>query len=367
MPPRIGPHVPYTSSVGWDRMPPGGAASVYGGSTIIPPSTGGQQYLHPHQHAQHHHHQTASESGDDPRHRHHHHHHHKSGDDERSHGHHHAHHHHHHADDFDDAASDVSYYAKPKRNKTPGTAMSDSEAGGIAPSRSVFVKPKERQTPTLRHHSPSLTPDMLSPLSAFSHRSGRRSSLSSDSGHLSLSEDGRHASESGYHRTLSPLGLPGQSEFAPPDPRSQRAPSPRPITDRSTKHKHTHHASASPRNTPSRRRANSLVPPDRDMGAMSLHSAPRNRPPSLLVPPSGGLVDLGPGASPRTPAFHHAPSVTGMGPTEAYDDGASIAGSAMTFMDGSVGGRVSQYGLPKYSHQPKPDYRRCVASSKRDR
>jgi hypothetical protein len=49
-----------------------------------------------------------------------------------------------------------------------------------------------------------------------------------------------------------------------------------------------------------------------------------------------------------------------MGPVEMYDDGASVAASRMTFMDGSVAGRVSQYGLPKYAHHPKADYRRWV-------
>jgi hypothetical protein len=44
-----------------------------------------------------------------------------------------------------------------------------------------------------------------------------------------------------------------------------------------------------------------------------------------------------------------------------YDDGGSVAGSAMTFMDGANrGGMTSQYGLPKYPHQAKPDPRRCV-------
>jgi len=58
---------------------------------------------------------------------------------------------------------------------------------------------------------------------------------------------------------------------------------------------------------------------------------------------------------------HYAPpSVGGYGPMEMYDDGASIAGSQLTFMDGAVGGRTSQYGLPKYRHQVKPDYRRWV-------
>lgn len=42
-----------------------------------------------------------------------------------------------------------------------------------------------------------------------------------------------------------------------------------------------------------------------------------------------------------------------------YDDSASVASdSRMTFADGAVGGRTSQYGLPRYPHQPKVDYRR---------
>jgi hypothetical protein len=43
---------------------------------------------------------------------------------------------------------------------------------------------------------------------------------------------------------------------------------------------------------------------------------------------------------------------------EGYDDSASVAGSPMTFMDGAMGGKTSQYGLPKYPHQAKPDPRR---------
>lgn len=55
---------------------------------------------------------------------------------------------------------------------------------------------------------------------------------------------------------------------------------------------------------------------------------------------------------------YQTPSMVGGG--DAYDDGASVAGSAMTFMDGPVAGRTSHYGLPKYPHQAKPDYRRYV-------
>lgn len=58
--------------------------------------------------------------------------------------------------------------------------------------------------------------------------------------------------------------------------------------------------------------------------------------------------------------LYQAPSFTGHSEDGFYDDGASIAGSGMTFMDGPVGGRTSQYGLPQYAHVMKPDYRRCL-------
>ncbi|KIR55516.1 hypothetical protein I315_02105 [Cryptococcus gattii Ru294] len=51
-----------------------------------------------------------------------------------------------------------------------------------------------------------------------------------------------------------------------------------------------------------------------------------------------------------------------------YDDSVSVASdSRMTFADGAVGGRTSQYGLPRYPHQPKVDYRRfCVQRGNAD-
>ena len=71
-----------------------------------------------------------------------------------------------------------------------------------------------------------------------------------------------------------------------------------------------------------------------------------------------GGMNMGFGGS-----LYQAPSVVGghgQGPVEQYDDGSSIAGSALTFLDGPVDGRTSQYGLPKYPKEMKPDYRRCV-------
>ncbi|WVQ97386.1 hypothetical protein IAU59_004498 [Kwoniella sp. CBS 9459] len=65
---------------------------------------------------------------------------------------------------------------------------------------------------------------------------------------------------------------------------------------------------------------------------------------------------------------YQTPNVVGVGNAFVYDDGASvISDSKMTFMDGSVAGRTSQYGLPKYPHQPKMDYRRfCVQRGNAD-
>ena len=74
-----------------------------------------------------------------------------------------------------------------------------------------------------------------------------------------------------------------------------------------------------------------------------------------LAPPSmNGGMGMGMGGSMRD---------GGAGVSGGYDDAGSVAGSAMTFMDGaSRGGLTSQYGLPKYPHQAKPDPRRLVLS-----
>ena len=66
-----------------------------------------------------------------------------------------------------------------------------------------------------------------------------------------------------------------------------------------------------------------------------------------------GGMNMGIGGS-----MYQTPSVVGGGHQDFYDDGSSIAGSALTFLDGQVDGRTSQYGLPKYPKEMKPDYRR---------
>lgn len=69
-------------------------------------------------------------------------------------------------------------------------------------------------------------------------------------------------------------------------------------------------------------------------------------------------LSMEPGAPRPPPSMYQAPSVAGFGAVDEFDDGGSVAGSALTFMDGSIGGRVSQYGLPKYETVAKPDPRR---------
>lgn len=98
-----------------------------------------------------------------------------------------------------------------------------------------------------------------------------------------------------------------------------------------------------------------------DIASLSISGEPRQRahsmqaPAGLPVSSPASLAGFGGGAA-YAAGPYQTPSVAGGG--EVYDDGGSIAGSAMTFMDGTVAGRTSHYGLPKYPHQAKPDYRR---------
>lgn len=103
------------------------------------------------------------------------------------------------------------------------------------------------------------------------------------------------------------------------------------------------------------------------------HVPPPNRAPSpspsavrylQVETPRRRAVSMHGDMNPMPPTGYMAPpSVSG---SDRYHDGASVAGSGMTFMDPPVGGRVSQYGLPKYPHQPKMDYRRYVLVTKKD-
>lgn len=86
-------------------------------------------------------------------------------------------------------------------------------------------------------------------------------------------------------------------------------------------------------------------------------------PPAGYIPSPGSLAGYG-GGGVAPPSMSEGIGMRGMGggmegDIGGYDDGRSVAGSAMTFMDGANrGGMTSQYGLPKYPHQAKPDPRR---------
>jgi len=93
-------------------------------------------------------------------------------------------------------------------------------------------------------------------------------------------------------------------------------------------------------------------------------------PPGGYAQSPGSLADYGGGGlAPPSMSGGMGMGMGGMGGTAGgveggmggYEDGGSVAGSAMTFMDGANrGGMTSQYGLPKYPHQAKPDPRRWV-------
>ena len=98
-----------------------------------------------------------------------------------------------------------------------------------------------------------------------------------------------------------------------------------------------------------------VSPPPSEFHPHTLRDPYRRRAVSMQYDfPTGGRFVGASGLS----GGYQSPSVIGVGAVEMYDDGASVAGSGMTFMDGPIAGRTSQYGLPKYAHQMKPDYRR---------
>ncbi|KAK8866016.1 hypothetical protein IAR55_001167 [Kwoniella newhampshirensis] len=74
----------------------------------------------------------------------------------------------------------------------------------------------------------------------------------------------------------------------------------------------------------------------------------------------------GPQPQPQ-PQPHHPFNVNVNVDGTVYDDEASVAESRKTFLDGSMAGRASQYGLPKYPYPQKEDYRRyCIQRGKAD-
>jgi hypothetical protein len=179
------------------------------------------------------------------------------------------------------------------------------------------------------------------------------------------SSRGDHHSQSGHshHHASGKHHRPRSHSHVPP-PLPYRGPSPAPPAGLHPPHRDHH-----------------LMP---DMGALSLsgrdhgQGQERSRAHSMqyhnqsagagagtggqgqYIPSPASLAGFGPGGTGAggyagvAGQYQTPPSMLG----EGFDDGGSVAGSAMTFMDGALGGRTSQYGLPKYPHQAKPDPRR---------
>jgi hypothetical protein len=140
------------------------------------------------------------------------------------------------------------------------------------------------------------------------------------------------------------------SHLAPPEANSDH------------EHHHEHHHPHSEHHRHRHRSTSQVPPPNRARAPSPSPSSEYSRD-ALTVPHRRRAVSLQQFDAPQPhPYAYQTPSVAGIGPVEMYDDGASVAASHMTFMDGSVAGRVSQYGLPKYAHHPKADYRRWVVA-----
>ena len=315
----------------------------------------------------------------------------------------HNHHHHHDKDDFD-SQSDASYYARPKMS-LHRSASSSSQSDMSSPREQHHRRLEYASHNSSGHdRSPSLPPV------AHAHSPGSPSPLSLASGApppapgsvRSPLSPTRHKHESYGHahegneerRARRSSNLVPDGEDRPKLKRQASLPGPgdepypRPHGSENGEHHHRHHSSshlAPPsvgedghvrgrHHSDSHRRhhSGSHIPPPQAHSHSHSFRAPSPQPvfmPSSAVGPGPSALPI-PRESQRRRAVsmqfeyerppvaqsvYQTPSVSG---TDMYDDGASIAGSAMTFMDGSVGGRVSQYGLPKYAHAVKPDYRR---------
>ncbi|OCF31085.1 hypothetical protein I316_07216 [Kwoniella heveanensis BCC8398] len=334
------------------------------------------------------------------------------------------HHHHHPTDfhdrhhrqvvDFDDGKSDASYYALPKVQKPRSrsgsvSSMSDrSSPKDILPvhHRSRSISGVHRQ-----HRSPSIPPigHLHSPISP--------SPLAAAGGGGSDIPSGRSPQSPGEIEALRKVrGSP-----APEEEKRQRLHSYIP-SDYGT-HESAHgdrprerrHSARHENERPGLRRHNSAQHShhthDHNHAHVHHHGHHRHRSGSHVPPPPPSERSYAPSYRPISPTFsgdggggrggalglhlqgdagssggrrralsmqgldrpynihaYQAPTVAGAGNATVYDDGASvISDSKMTFMDGSVAGRTSQYGLPKYPHQPKMDYRRfCVQRGNAD-
>ncbi|ODN84435.1 hypothetical protein L202_00385 [Cryptococcus amylolentus CBS 6039] len=326
------------------------------------------------------------------------------------HGHHHHHHHHHqdiNDDDFD-RQTDASYYALPRHRggrSRAGSASSASDSedareplGGHHRSGSIGHGHvyKHHRSPSLPPHNANgngrfHSPNSSSPLAGAGSPSQRGKSplppvdpRGRERGQrmLSPAPDGERR-----QRIYSHVPTEGESERG-------REPKSREQDIRETERGRRHSSGISEGGRPHMRRHNSAQIPVQHQQYQHQHG----RHPSSLYGPQD--IARGRDQSPPPPPWVGGPASTmgamgqypqdmGAGqyqrrravsmqglerpgsyqPASVYDDAASVASheSNMTFMDGSIAGKTSQYGLPKYPHQPKMDYRRfCVQRGNAD-
>ncbi|WWD17785.1 hypothetical protein CI109_102227 [Kwoniella shandongensis] len=324
-----------------------------------------------------------------------------------------------------DSASDASYYAMPKHkhHHQQQHRATRSRSGSVSSVSDAETSPRELHVPQVHHHrsrsitshthtprSPSLPPTggrMHSPISpsplagsvAHGHGQGHKMSPAP-------------AEEEKRPRLHSHLPSEGEEESVTHDHKERGRHHSRP---RSHSHSHSHshsgdgHGGAVRRhNSANHHRNHHQHQPRHHRHRSGSHLPPppppewdHNRPstpPSHLPPPSmlgvplpgepGGyrrravsmqglerdcnLLPVSSGGAAQSQGYGqamtyaHAPRGVNVDGS-VYEDGASAAGSQMTFMDGSVDGRTSQYGLPKYSYPRKDDYRRyCLQRGNAD-
>lgn len=325
---------------------------------------------------------------------------------------HHRHHHHHHRrhhdhDDDLDRKSDTSYYAMPKdkQRSRAGSVSSVPDTEGLNESQAYRRRSRSiSQGQTYkRHRSPSLPPGNVHHL----HTSISPSPLAVNDGELPGNVGHSVLPPLDAARRPQRMSLPPEEEHRPrpqlfvppgyeaPELRKGKKQDIRGGFEATDERRGRHSSAASEDSVRSHlHRNNSTFIP----GGFQTHS--RHRSGSYLLPESGydrsaspPLVMHGPASAVSGP--HYPPDIEGnyrrrtasmqglerpeqtsseyqipsmAGGQVVYDDSASVASdSRMTLEDGAVSGRTSQYGLPRYPHQPKMDYRRfCVQRGNAD-
>ncbi|WVR05970.1 hypothetical protein IAU60_002998 [Kwoniella sp. DSM 27419] len=314
--------------------------------------------------------------------------------------------HHPHGDSDDrDDSSDASYYAVPNQRKLRPRSNSVSSASDVlGPANGAPRRPHHRHHHRSRSfssryrsppgHSPlSAQPVNLAPGPAAGTRHEAHAAPTKQRTFPSPPRDSpptpqRHAPEDRGYKTQSSITQSHVADGPVPQDKDRRRERRHSTLTHDMEHLHV----SAPRYPPPpkevnhrRHRSNSYLPPATAAGYASDRSATshhRHSPASTLG--HGGEIPEMPQYDTTSarghrrahsmhggndwPYAYRPPSAVGAGPGSVYDDGASaVSDSRMTFMDGSVAGRTSQYGLPKYPHQPKVDYRRfCVQRGNAD-